>query len=134
MHRFRPASLLRTAVLALATLLFAACHRGGNVAPDMVRAANVPASFDVTLLADKSGQFDLEGAPLTVEDLRSAFRYRLEEHLPMTSVLLRRGEKQKITKQHISSLARIAQEMNFKSFMVENDGGISELVAGTPDK
>ena len=125
---FRILRPLALAAFATATLMLGACHRGGNVAPDQVRAANVPASFDVTLLADKSNQFDFDGAPLTVEDLRSAFRYRLEEHLPMSTVLLKRGEKQKITKEHISSLARVSLEMKFKAYMLEKDGGISEIV------
>jgi len=121
--------LTRAAALAIVLALMAACHRNANGMPTAVQAANIPASFDVTLLADKDGQFDFDGAPLTPEDLRGAFRYRLEEHLPLSTVLLKRGEKQKIKKEHIATLARIALEMKFKAFMLEHDGAISELVA-----
>ena len=92
-----------------------------------MQASNIPTAFDVTLLADKDGQFDFDGAPLTTEDLKGAFRYRQEESLPMATVLLKRGEKQKIKKEHISALARVAQEMKFRAYMLEADGKISEL-------
>ena len=135
MRNTRSANLFRAAALAAAAAFLAACHGGAkNVAADKVRAENVPASFDVTLQAAKDNQFDYDpqggnnGAPLTVEDLRGALRYRLEEHLPVHTVLLKRAEKQRITKEHIAYLARIAQEMHFTAYMLEKDGGISELV------
>lgn len=136
MRSIRFANLVRAAALATALALLAACHGGGrNVAADKVQVANLPANFDVTLMAAKDNQFDYDpqggtnGAPLTVEDLRGALRYRMEEHLPMSTVLLKRGEKQRITKEHIAYLARVAMEMKFKAYMLEKDGGISELVA-----
>jgi len=129
-------SLFRAVALAAAAAVLAACHGGArNVSPDKVRAENVPANFDVTLVAAKDNQFDYDpdggnnGAPLTVEDLRGAFRYRLEEHLPLQTVLLKRGEKQRVTKEHIAYLLRVALEMKFKAFILEKDGGVSELVA-----
>ena len=125
--------LVRIAALAALLALLAACHRNATVMPAKVQAANIPSTFDVTLLADKDNQFDFDGAPLTPEDLRGAFRYRIEEHLPMSTVLLKRGEKQKVKKEHINTLARIALEMKFKAFVLENDGAISELVAGGKD-
>ena len=119
----------KAGALALASLLLVACG-GGQTRPDsVVQPENVPASFDVTLLADKDNQFDFDGAPLTTEDLKSAFRYRQEESLPMASVLLKRGEKQKVSKEHIIALARIAYEMMFSAFVLEKDGQISELRA-----
>ncbi|MCC6595480.1 MAG: hypothetical protein IT477_03120, partial [Rhodanobacteraceae bacterium] len=51
---------------------------------------------------------------------------------PMSTVLLKRGEKQKIKKEHMSTLARIALEMKFKAFVLENDGAISQLVTELP--
>ncbi|MCK9538569.1 hypothetical protein [Dokdonella sp.] len=129
MRRFRFGPSWRLVAGALLLLLLAACGGGGAVKPDATQAANIPTSFDVTLLADKDGQFDFDGAPLTTEDLKSAFRYRLEEKLPMSTVLLRRGEKQKVRKQHLSALARIAMEMNFKAYVLESNGQIAELQA-----
>ncbi len=124
---------LKCAALALAMLTLAACGGRGGAKHDVVRAANIPASFDVTILADKDGQFDYDGAPLTSQDLQSAFRYRQEESLPMSSVLLKRGEKQKIKAEHETTLARIALQMKFKAFVEEKGGEISELQAVVKD-
>ena len=115
-------------VLALAAVLLVACGRG-RTKPDMVKGADVPAGFDVTVVAAKDNQFDYDGAPLTEEDLKSALRYRQEQSLPMSSVLMKRGEKEKIKKEHIIALARVAFQMHFKAYMQEKDGQISEIVA-----
>lgn len=129
MRSFPTGSTLRICALALLTGVLVACG-GRGVTPDMLQqSANVPSSFDVTLVADKDNQFDLDGAPLTAEDLKSAFRYRLEEKLPMTSVILKRGEKEKVKNEHIVALARMAYEMKFSAYLMEKDGQISELRA-----
>jgi hypothetical protein len=120
-----------TWLMVLAVLL-AACG-GGRTKGDVVQAANVPPSFDVTILAEKDNQFDYEGAPLTEEDLKSALRYRKEQNLPVTTVLMKRGEKQKIKNEHIVSLARIAYQMNIKAYMQEKGGEISEIRAQLKD-
>jgi len=122
-------SFLQLALIALALAFLAACgHRGGTKA-DVVQAANIPSSFDVTLLAEKDTQFDYMDAPLTEQDLRSAFRYRKDEGHPLSTVLLKRGEKQRVRKEHISALLRIAGEMDFKVYLLENSGQIAELQA-----
>ena len=117
-------------MLAIASL--AACHRGATK-PNVVQAANIPSSFDVTVLADKDNQFDFQDAPLTSQDLQSAFRYRQEESLPMATVLLKRGEKEKVKNEQIIALARIAYEMKFKAYVMDNSGTISEIQAQTKD-
>lgn len=128
MRSFTIESSLKFVVLALATLVLAACF-GGRTKPSTVQSADVPSSFDVTLIAAKDNQFDLDGAPLTEEDLKSALRYRQEESLPMATVVLKRGEKEKIKKEHIISLARVAYQMHFKAYMEEKDGQISQILA-----
>lgn len=133
MRSFPIGSILRGGALAALAGLLVACG-GGRARPDTVPAPNVPASFDVTIVADKDNQFDLDGAPLTSEDLKSAFRYRQEEKLPMGSVLLKRGEKEKVKNEHIIALARIAYEMKFSAFLQEKDGSISELRAQTKEE
>ena len=115
------------AALLFLTVLLAAC--GGRTKGDVVQAANVPASFDVTLIAEKDTTFDFDGAPLTEEDLKSALRYRKDQNLPIATVLLKRGEKQKIKNEYIVALARVAYQMNFRAFIMENDGTISEIRA-----
>ncbi len=119
-------SLARLPAVLLGIVLLAACGHDA-IRPNAVQAINIPSAFDVTLLADKDNQFDFDGAPLTPMDLRSAFRYRQEESLPMSTVLLKRGEKQKVRKQHLSALLLIAQEMHFKVYVLEKGGEISEL-------
>lgn len=126
MRSFSIGSTLRFGALLLLAGFLAACG-GGGARPDKVQEANVPSSFDVTLLAEKDTQFDFEGAPLTVEDLKSAFRYRLEQKLPMGTVILKRGEKEKVKTEHILALARIGYEMKFQLFVLEKDGEISEI-------
>lgn len=123
---------VRIVALASALAMLSACGMfGGGAKRDGVvtQASNIPESFDVTLLADKDSQFDFGGAPLTSQDLASAFRYRKEEHLPMSTVLLKRGEKQKIKNEHLTGLLRIASQIGFRAYAEEKDGTINELQA-----
>ena len=121
---------------ALALLAFALAACGGRVNKDLIsQAANIPPSFDVTLIADKDNQFDYDpeggtnGAPLTEEDLRSALRYRKEQNLPCATIIVKRGEKERIKNEHIIGLARVAYQLKMRAFMQAKDGTISELVA-----
>jgi len=116
----------RLTALAVVVALVAAC--GGRAKPDSVtRAVDVPAQFDVVLVAEKDTQFDYLDAPLTAEDLRSALRYRMEESLPMNTVLLKRGEKERVRDAHIVAVARMAVEMKFKAYVQEKKGEINEI-------
>ncbi|MDR2011985.1 MAG: hypothetical protein LBQ20_02825 [Rhodanobacter sp.] len=110
---------------ALIVLTLAACHHGGPK-PDLLKSSDVPQSFDVTIYATKDNQFDFEDAPLATEDLKSAFRYRQEESLPMATVLLKPSEKEKIKKEHIVALATVAYQMHIRAFM-EDRGEIAEI-------
>lgn len=131
MRSFTIVGSAKAAVLVLALAALSACGMFGGSKSDGVtkQAANIPAGFDVTLLAEKDVQFDFDGAPLTSQDLESAFRYRKEEKLPLSTVLLKRGEKQKVKKEHLASLVRIAGQMGFRAYVEESDGVISELQA-----
>ncbi len=113
--------------LALLLLGLAACF-GGARNEELVRSEDVPTEFDVVLLAEKDDQFDFTGVPLTAEALRDAMRYRKDESLPLRSVLLKRGEKQKVTDTHILSLMRVAQELGFRAW-VQQKGEIGEIRA-----
>ncbi len=119
----------RFLALALFAFLLTACGGRAIKPEEVAQAGDVPSSFDVTILADKDNQFDFDGAPLTSEDLKSAFRYRLEERLPMGTVLLKRGEKQKVKNEHVVAFARIAYELKFKGYIQEKDGTISQVLA-----
>ena len=122
--------------IVLAALAFALVACGGRVNKDLIaQGANIPPSFDVTLIADKDNQFDYDpeggtnGAPLTEEDLRSALRYRKEQNLACTTIIVKRGEKERIKNEHIVSLARVAYQLKMRAFMQAKDGTISELLA-----
>jgi hypothetical protein len=130
-HRYGKQLAYLAAVLVV-TLLLGACGSGTSKS-DVVQSANIPKAFDVTVLAEKDTTFDYEGAPLTAEDLRSALRYRKEEKLPVATILMKRGEKQKIKYDHIIALARIAYQMNIKAYIQEKNGEISEIRAQVKD-
>ncbi|SFN25699.1 hypothetical protein SAMN05216289_11046 [Dokdonella immobilis] len=116
---------MRLLALLMVVVALGACARGTR--SDTAKApVNVPASFDVTLIATKDGQFDYLDAPLTPQDLRAALNYRKEQSLPMSTVLLKRGEKDKVKDVHIVALARIAVALGFTAYVME-DGEINEI-------
>jgi predicted RecB family endonuclease len=132
MRSFSTGPSWKFAAAAFVAALLAACGHGRSK-PDTANRADSPAGFDVTLVADKDTQFDYDGAPLTAEDLKSALRYRQEESLPMSTVLLKRGEKEKVKNEHLIALARMAYQMKFKAYVQEKDGSVSELRAEVKD-
>ena len=116
---------LRLLALVVLTLILAACARGTRT--DAARAAvNAPSSFDVTLIAEKEGQFDFQEVPLTPQDLRAALNYRKEQGLPMKTLLLKRGEKNRIKDTHIVALARIAVALGITAY-IDEKGEINEI-------
>ena len=120
---------LRLLALAVLVLVLAACAHGTRT--DAARAAvNAPASFDVTLTAEKDNQFDYQNVPLTAQDLRAALNYRKEQGSPMKTLLLKRGEKNRIKDSHIVALARIATALEFTAY-IEEKGEINEIRATT---
>ncbi|HQV72928.1 MAG: hypothetical protein IPH43_02900 [Xanthomonadales bacterium] len=122
----RPLRLLALVVLAV---VVAACSRDSR--SDAARGPVVtPASYDVTLIAEKDGQFDYQDVPLTAQDLRAALNYRKEQGLPMKTLLLKRGEKNRIKDSHIVALARIAVALEFTAYL-EEKGEINEIRATT---
>ena len=119
--------------LVLACLTLAACM--GRTRPDSVAAPDVPAAFDMTVLADKDGQFDLDGATLAAEDLRDHLRYRSDQHQAVRTLLLKRSEKQKVTDRHVAGLARIGVELNIRTYVQDKDGApIDEIRANAATK
>jgi hypothetical protein len=133
MRRESVGRILRIGMLALLATVVAACGRDAVRADQVQQAENIPTTFDVTLLADKDNQFDFDGAPLTEEDLKSALRYRQEESLPVSTVLLKRGEKQKVKSEHLVSLARVAFQLKINAYVQSKNGEISEVRAQVKD-
>lgn len=112
--------ILRVALIALsAALALTAC--GGRTRPNTVAAPNIPATFDITLVADKDGQFDLDGATLSEEDVKGHLRFLRDQNKPAQSVFLKRDGKQKVTERHIQGLARIGLELKVRTYLQEKE-------------
>ncbi|MBL8296732.1 MAG: hypothetical protein JNN30_00155 [Rhodanobacteraceae bacterium] len=112
--------MLCGALIALAAALsLTAC--GGRARPDSVAAPNIPATFDITLAADKDGQFDLDGATLSEEDIKGHLRFLRDQNKPVQSVFLKRAGKQKVTERHIQGLARIGLELKVRTYLQEKE-------------
>ncbi len=122
-------SFVRLCLLGVVAATLVACG-GRNSRQDVVRGADVPTTFDVTILAEKDGQFDYGDVPFTGQDLRSALNYRKEEGLPMDTVLLKRSEKQSVKDAHVVWIARLSVDLKFKAY-VEEDGEINEIQTTT---
>jgi len=113
---------LRMLVAAFALSLVAACS--SNAIKDNAAAApaSTPPQYDLVVLADKDGQFEFEGATLNAEDLRGHIRFRNETSQPVRTILLKRGEKQKVTNQHVAGMAGVARDLKVEAYVEDNDG------------
>jgi hypothetical protein len=117
---------LRLFAIALCVALLAACG-GRDATKDAAEVANGPASYDLTVAADKDGQFDFDGATLAAEDLRGHIRYLNESGQPVHTILLKRGEKEKITNAHVGALAGIARDLHITAYVLDNDGHLKVI-------
>lgn len=113
---------LKIALLALLLGALAACGRDEIKKGTTDVATNAPAQYDLTVLADKDGQFDFDGATLTAEDLRGHIRYLDESGRQVRTMLLKRGEKEKIKNTHVAALAGIARDLKVTAYVEDNDG------------
>lgn len=112
---------LKIVLLALLFGGLAACGKD-DLKKGTAEVASVPAQYDLTVLADKDGQFDFDGATLTAEDLRGHIRYLDESGKPVKTILLKRGEKEKIKNTHVSALAGMARDLKVTAYVEDNDG------------
>ena len=118
---------LRTLALAASLAVLAACS--SNAVKDNAAAApaNAPQQYDLVVLSDKDGQFDFDGATLNAEDLRSHIRFRNETNQPVHTLLLKRGEKQKITNDHVAGVAGVARDLKVDAYVLDNDGKLKTI-------
>ncbi len=121
MQTIRWDKFLKLALLALLLAGVAACGRDNIKEGATSEPAVSPAQYDLTVLADKDGQFELEGATVDVQTLRDHIRYRNENGQPVRTILLKRGEKQKVTNQHVAGLAGIARDLKAEAYVYDND-------------
>lgn len=107
-------------LLGLSLAALAACGRD-NIKENTAEPVVSPQQYDLVVRADKDGQFDLDGATLDVQTLRDHIRYRDENGQPVRTILLKRGEKQKVTNQQVAGLAGIARDLKAEAYVLDND-------------
>jgi hypothetical protein len=117
---------VRILALAAALVLLAACGRD-DIKSSTTDATGGPIQYDLTVIADKDGQFELQGATLSAEDLRGHIRYRNETGQNVKTILLTKGEKQKVTNQHVAGMAGIARDLKAIAFVQDNDGKLKVI-------
>ncbi|MEP6484755.1 MAG: hypothetical protein ABJB01_09905 [Rudaea sp.] len=113
---------VRTFALVVLVALLSACGSGRAIKNGTTPASDVPASYDLTVAADKDGQFDFDGATLTPEDMRGHIRFLSEAGRPVHAILLKPGEKEKIKNTHIAALASICRDLKITAYVQDNDG------------
>ena len=104
---------LASGVLA-AGMLLAGCN--GNVRSGGPVVANVPLHYDMTLEAYKNGQFLLDGALLSPEDLASHFRYLDEQKKLPKTVLLKPSSESGVKDTQLRWFAGLQVTFGFKGY------------------
>jgi len=118
---------LKLMLLVLFGAALAACGRD-DIKGGTAEATNAPATFDLTIAADKDGQFDVDGATLTAQDLRDHIRYRNEPgNKAVHAILLKPGDKQKVKNVHVAALASVARDLKVEAYVRDNDGRLKVI-------
>jgi len=121
--------LLGASLIAL-TLVLAGCY--GRVRSGGETVTNVPHQYDMTLEAAKDGQFILDGATLSPDDLGGHFRYlKDQKQLPKT-VLLKDGPDSDVKNPHLEYFASLQLSFGFTGY-VEHKGKL-QLMSAVQDK
>lgn len=121
--------LLGVSMLAL-MLALSGCY--GRVRGGGETTVNVPTHYDMVLEAAKDGQFVLDGATLSPDDLGGHFRYlKDQKELPKT-VLLKDGPDQKVKNNQLEYFASLQLSFSFTGY-VERKGKL-ELMSAVRDK
>ncbi|MDR3388444.1 MAG: hypothetical protein P4L92_15455 [Rudaea sp.] len=122
MYKFKFGRVAQTLALALLLGLLAACGGRDEIKKGTSEVVDVPSSYDITVAADKDGQFDFDGATLAAEDLRGHIRYLNENGRTVHTLLLKPGEKEKIKNTHVGALAGMARDLHITAYVQDNDG------------
>jgi len=135
MQKIHFSTFMRALPLTLCVAVLAACG-GTSELKHSQTVANVPGQYDMSLEADKDGQFDYDGATIDKETVRGHIRYLNDSGRPVHSIFLKRGEKQKVTNAHILALSSIARDLKLDVYVQDNDGKLSvvKIVDDEPGK
>jgi hypothetical protein len=121
--------LLGVSMLAL-MLALSGCY--GRVRGGGETTVNVPTHYDMVLEAAKDGQFVLDGATLSPDDLGGHFRYlKDQKELPKT-VLLKDGPDQKVKNNQLEYFASLQLSFNFTGYVERK--AMLELMRAVRDK
>jgi hypothetical protein len=122
MRKFQFGRVVQALALSLFIGALAACGGHDEIKKGTTEVVDVPAAYDLTVAADKDGQFDFDGATLAAEDLRGHIRYLNENGRPVHTLLLKPGEKEKIKNTHVGALASMARDLHITAYVQDNDG------------
>lgn len=126
--RFSTTRLLGAAMFAL--VLLSGCY--GRVRGGGATVANVPQQYDMTLQASKDGQFLLDGATLTLDDLGGHFRYLSDQKQLPKTVLLEDGPDAKVKDAQLEYFAGLQLTFHFTGY-IERKGQL-QLLSAVEDK
>ncbi len=127
MRKFHFYRMLQIAVIALLIGALAACGGRDEIKKGTADTADAPAAYDLTISAEKDGQFDFDGATLAAEDLRGHIRYLNESGHPVHTIMLKSGEKEKIKNTHVGVLAGISRDLHITAYVQDNDGHLKVI-------
>jgi len=120
-------NISRILLLGLLALVLAACGGRDELKKGTTEVTSVPTQYDLTVLADKDGQFDFDGATLTAEDLRGHIRYLDESGRTVKTIMLKRGEKEKIKNTHVAAMAGMSRDLKITCYIEDNDGRLKVI-------
>ncbi len=123
------ARCLGIALFAL-MLILSGCY--GRVRSGGESVVNVPRQYDITLEAAKDGQFILDGATLSLDDLGGHFRYLAEQKQLPKTVLLKDGPDSDVKNAHLEYFAGLQLSFHFTGY-VEHKGKL-QLLNAVEDK
>jgi hypothetical protein len=121
--------LLGVSLLAL-TLVLAGCY--GRVRSGGETAVDVPQQYDMTLEAAKDGQFILDGATLSLDDLGGHFRYLADQKQLPKTVLLKDGPDADVKNVQLEYFAGLQLSFHFTGYVQHKDK--LQLLSAVEDK
>lgn len=118
--------------ISLFALMLALSGCYGRVRGGGETTVNVPVHYGMTLEAAKDGQFILDGATLSPDDLGGHFRYLKDQKQLPKSVLLKDGPDQNVKNAQLEYFASLQLSFNFTGY-VEHKGKL-QLLSAVKDK